>query len=61
MPGRMTLMRTNAPQTFVAFKRWMAAKALHRPEIERRRDVRQADIAQSLLDSGLLMPAAGVR
>lgn len=59
--GRMTLMRTIAPGTFVAFKRWMAAEASDRPEPKRRRDRRQADIVQSLLDSGLLMPEAGAR
>ena len=53
--GRMTLMRTIAPETFVEFKRWMAAEAPNRPETKRRRDRRQADIVQSLLDSGLLM------
>ncbi len=30
--GRMTLMRTIAPETFIEFKRWMAANAVHRPE-----------------------------
>jgi hypothetical protein len=59
--GRMTLMRTVAPQTFMAFKRWMAAEALNRPEAKRRRDIRQADIVQSLLDSGMLMAEAGIR
>lgn len=59
--GRMTLMRTVAPGTFVEFKRWMAAKAQHRPEAKRRRDLRQADIVQALLDSGLLLAQAGVR
>ena len=59
--GRMTLMRTIAPETFVAFKRWMATEALSRPEAKRRRDRRQADIVQSLLDSGLLMAEAGIR
>jgi hypothetical protein len=59
--GRMTLMRTVAPATFIEFKRWMAAKAAHREEPKRRRDVRQADIVQALLDHGLLMPEAGLR
>ena len=54
--GRMTLMRTIAPETFVEFKRWMAEQAPNRPEIKRRRDRRQADIVQSLLDEGLLLP-----
>lgn len=52
--GRMTLMRTIAPTSFIEFKRWMAAHAQQRPEPKRRRDVRQADIVQKLLDEGLL-------
>lgn len=59
--GRMTLMRTISPATFVEFKRWMAAKVPQRPEPKRRRDRRQADIVQSLLDNGLLIPEAGAR
>ena len=54
--GRMTLMRTIAPETFIEFKRWMAANAVHRPEAKRRRDIRQADIVQHLLDDDLLIP-----
>ena len=56
--GRMTLMRTIAPQSFVEFKRWMAAKVPQRLEAKRRRDLRQADVVQSLLDDGLLMQRA---
>lgn len=52
--GRMALMRTIAPQSFVEFKRWMAEHAPHRQAPKRRRDQRQADIVQSLLDEGLL-------
>lgn len=52
--GRMAMMRTVAPTTFVSFKRWMAESAPHRPEPKRRRDLRQADIVQALLDEGLL-------
>ena len=52
--GRMTLMRTIAPQSFVEFKRWMAAEVPKRAEAKRRRDTRQADIVQRLLDEGLL-------
>ena len=52
--GRMAMMHTVAPTTFVAFKRWMAESAPHRPEPKRRRDLRQADIVQALLDEGLL-------
>lgn len=57
--GRMAVMRTIAPETFVEFKRWMAAEAPNRPEPKRPRDRRQADIVQSLLDSGTLMSVAG--
>lgn len=56
--GRMTQMRTIAPETFVEFKRWMAASARQRPEPKRRRDLRQADIVQKLIDEGLLMSQA---
>ena len=53
--GRVVLMRTVAPQVFIEFKRWMAAKVPQRPEPKRRRDLRQAHIVQTLLDEGLLM------
>ena len=56
--GRMALMRTIAPEAFVEFKRWMAEKAQQRPEAKRRRDRRQADIVQAMLEDGLL-PRAG--
>jgi len=56
--GRMTLMRTIAPQSFVEFKRWMAKKAPRRPEAKRRRDLLQAGIVQKLMDEGLLLPQA---
>lgn len=59
--GRMVLMRTIAPEAFVAFKRWMAEKAPNRPQAKRNRDRRQADIVQALLDEGLLVPQAGQR
>ena len=36
----------------------MAAKVPQRLEAKRRRDLRQADIVQALLDEGLLMPEA---
>ncbi|MEJ8856632.1 GSU2403 family nucleotidyltransferase fold protein [Variovorax robiniae] len=52
--GRMAMMRTIAPEAFVEFKRWMADKAKQRPEVKRRRDRRQADIVQAMLDEGLL-------
>ena len=57
--GTMASMCTIAPASFVEFKRWMAKEAVNRPEPKRRRDLRQADIVQSLLDEGLL--AAGSR
>lgn len=53
--GRMALMRTIAPAPFVEFKRWMAKKAQYRAEAKRRRDLRQADIVEQLMDEGLLM------
>ena len=59
--GRMALMRTIAPESFIEFKRWMAAKVPQRPESKRRRDLRQADIVQALLDEGLLMPGTAAR
>lgn len=59
--GRMTLMRTIAPEAFVEFKHWMAEKAPQRPEPRRRRDRHQADIVQKLLDEGLLVSQAGKR
>lgn len=52
--GRMARMRTVAPATFIAFKRWLADKAPKRPAAKRRRDRRQADIVQLLVDDGLL-------
>jgi hypothetical protein len=57
--GRMTLMRTIAPASFVEFKRWMARSAPKRPEIKKRRDLRQAEIVQQLLDDALLPASAG--
>lgn len=54
--GKMALMKTVAPGTFVAFKRWMAESAPDRPQIKRGRDLRQAGIVQTLLDEGLLVP-----
>lgn len=56
--GRMTLMRTIAPESFIEFKRWMVAKVPQRLASKRQRDLRQADIVQALLDDGLLTPQA---
>lgn len=53
--GRMALMRTISPKAFVDFKRWMAESAPARAQIKRRRDQRQAEIVQGLLDEGLLV------
>ena len=52
--GQMALMRTVAPSAFIEFKRWMADKVPHREAGKRRRDLRQADIVQRLMDEGLL-------
>jgi len=57
--GRMALMRTISPMAFVEFKRWMAKEAQHRAETKRRRDLRQADIVQKLMDEGLLLTQQG--
>lgn len=54
--GKMAFMRTVAPRAFVEFKRWMAESAPHRPQLKRRRDLRQAQIVRALLDEGLLVP-----
>jgi hypothetical protein len=53
--GRMALMRTISPQAFVEFKRWMAKAAKHREEVKRRRDLRQAEIVEGLLEEGVLV------
>lgn len=55
--GKMTVMRTIAPESFVQFKRWMAENAKHRDPTKRRRDVLQAQIVQGLLSEGLLLPS----
>lgn len=55
--GRMALMRTISPKAFVEFKQWMASKAPMREPVKRRRDLRQAEIVQGLLDEGLLAEA----
>lgn len=53
--GRMALMSTIAPTSFVEFKRWLAEAAPQREAAKRRRDRLQADIVQDLLDQRLLM------
>lgn len=52
--GKMATLKTVSPQTFVEFKRWLADKADNRDPIKRRRDQRQADIVQNLLNERLL-------
>lgn len=54
--GRMARMPTIAPISFVEFKRWLAEQAPNRADAKRRRDRRQADIVQALLDQELLIP-----
>jgi hypothetical protein len=56
--GRMAVMRTIDPAAFVRFKTWLANDALNRPEIKRRRDLRQAEIVKRLLNEGLLNSTA---
>ena len=58
--GRMASMRTVDPQTFVAFKQWMAEQAQNREPVKRRRDLYQAKIVQELMDKGLLVSRASV-
>ena len=53
--GRMALMRTIDPRTFVEFKRWMGSQAPGREHARRNRDLNQARIVQALLDEGLLV------
>ena len=52
--GKMAVMKTIAPASFVAFKQWMAQSAPHRDPMKRRRDRHQAQIVQKLIDEGLL-------
>ena len=56
--GKMAMMRTIAPESFVQFKLWMAEQAKHRDPAKRRRDVLQARIVQELLSEALLLPSA---
>ncbi len=53
--GKMARMKTVDPVDFIAFKHWLAAQAPNRPAPKRRRDQRQAEIVQALLDEGLLL------
>lgn len=56
--GKMALMKTIAPATFVTFKRWMAESAPKRSPLKRRRDLRQALIVQALIDEEGLATAS---
>ncbi|MFM8900608.1 MAG: GSU2403 family nucleotidyltransferase fold protein [Burkholderiales bacterium] len=51
--GKMAVMRTISPVTFVEFKRWLADRSNREPS-KRRRDALQAQTVQSLMDEGLL-------
>lgn len=51
--GRMAMMRTIAPRSFVEFKRWLAVRP-DRDALKKRRDAHQADIVESLLQEHLL-------
>ena len=53
--GRMALMRTIDPTVFARSKRWMADNAKRRHDAKRRRDVLEAEIAEALLNEGLLL------
>lgn len=57
--GKMALMRTISPVTFIGFKRWLSESAPGRDPIKRRRDASQASIVQQLLDDGLLLAESG--
>lgn len=52
--GKMAMMNTISPATFVTFKRWLSEKAPYRDAIKRRRDDIQANIVQELIDQKLL-------
>jgi len=52
--GRMALMRTIAPGSFVQFKRWMGREVPDREPIKRQRDLRQAAIVDAMLKEGIL-------
>lgn len=52
--GKMAVMHTISPVSFVAFKRWLADRP-NRAPAKRRRDALQAQTVQSLMDEGLLL------
>ncbi|WP_066261659.1 GSU2403 family nucleotidyltransferase fold protein [Hydrogenophaga flava] len=52
--GKMAVMHTISPVTFVEFKRWLAERPNREPS-KRRRDSLQAQVVQGLMDEGLLL------
>ena len=52
--GKMAVMHTISPATFVEFKRWLADRPNREPA-KRRRDALQAQTMQGLMDEGLLL------
>ena len=52
--GKMAVMHTISPVTFVEFKRWLADRQNREPS-KRRRDALQAQTVQGLMDEGLLL------
>lgn len=52
--GKMAVMHTISPVTFVEFKRWLAERPNREPA-KRRRDALQAQTVQGLMDEGLLL------
>lgn len=52
--GKMAVMHTISPVTFVEFKRWLAERPNREPS-KRRRDALQAQTVQGLMDEGLLL------
>lgn len=53
--GKMALMNTISPQSFIEFKLWMTEKAPYRDAVKKRRDKLQASIVQELVEQGLLI------
>lgn len=52
--GKMAVMHTIFPVTFVEFKRWLAERPNREPS-KRRQDAFQAQTMQGLIDEGLLL------
>lgn len=52
--GKMAVMHTIFPVTYVEFKRWLAERPNREPS-KRRRDALQAQTVQGLMDEGLLL------